>query len=204
MTRLSDTQLTILSAAAQRPDGDLLPLPGSLRGGAAIKVVTALLARSLIREELIESHAEADAGLNTLWRNEEDGRGVLLRITAAGLEALGIAPEVAPEPGASERPGAGRTDSSATGEPLSAAIPQGPSATHTAPLRGKTREGTKQAALVAMLQRPEGATIAEVVEATGWQPHTVRGALAGALKKRLGLTIASEKVEGRGRVYRIG
>ena len=38
-----------------------------------------------------------------------------------------------------------------------------------------------------MLQRPEGATIAEIVEATGWQPHTVRGALAGALKKRLGL-----------------
>ena len=55
-----------------------------------------------------------------------------------------------------------------------------------------------------MLQRPEGATIAEVVEATGWQPHTVRGALAGALKKRLGLTIVSEKVEGRGRVYRLG
>ena len=55
-----------------------------------------------------------------------------------------------------------------------------------------------------MLQRSEGATIAEVVEATGWQPHTVRGALAGALKKRLGLTIASEKVENRGRVYRLG
>ena len=73
-----------------------------------------------------------------------------------------------------------------------------------APRRGKSREGTKQAALIAMLGRPEGATIDEVVEATGWQPHTVRGAFAGALKKRLGLTIASEKVEGRGRVYRIG
>ena len=55
-----------------------------------------------------------------------------------------------------------------------------------------------------MLQRPEGATIGEVVEATGWQPHTVRGALAGALKKRLGLTIASDKVVNRGRVYRLG
>ena len=53
-----------------------------------------------------------------------------------------------------------------------------------------------------MLRR-EGATIAEVVAVTGWQPHTVRGALAGALKKRLGLTIDSEKVEGRGRVYRL-
>ena len=68
---------------------------------------------------------------------------------------------------------------------------------------GKTREGTKQALLVGMLGRAEGATIAEIVAATGWQPHTVRGAFAGALKKRLGLTIASEKVEGRGRVYRI-
>ena len=54
-----------------------------------------------------------------------------------------------------------------------------------------------------MLRRPKGATIAEIVEATGWQAHTVRGAFAGALKKRLGLTLVSGKVEGRGRVYRI-
>ena len=53
-----------------------------------------------------------------------------------------------------------------------------------------------------MLQRPEGVTIAEVVEATGWQPHTVRGAFAGVPKKRLGLTVTSEKVEGT-RIYRI-
>ena len=54
-----------------------------------------------------------------------------------------------------------------------------------------------------MLRAPEGATIEEIVAATGWQPHTVRGALAGALKKKLGLEVTSEKVEGRGRVYRI-
>ena len=204
MTKLSDTQLTILSAAAQRPDGNLLPLPGSLRGGAAAKVVGALLARGLVREEVTESTRKADTALNTIWRNEEDGRGVLLRVTAAGLEALGIEPEVARAAEAPQRPGAGHTDSPASAESPSAATAQGPSASHPAPLRGKTREGTKQAALVAMLQRPEGATIAEVVEATGWQPHTVRGALAGALKKRLGLTIVSEKVEGRGRVYRLG
>ena len=65
---------------------------------------------------------------------------------------------------------------------------------------GKTREGTKQALLVGMLGRAEGATIDEIVAVTGWQPHTVRGAFAGALKKRLGLTIDSEKVGGRGRV----
>ena len=54
-----------------------------------------------------------------------------------------------------------------------------------------------------MLRRKEGATIAQIVAATGWQPHTVGGALAGALKKKLGLTVISEKVEGGERVYHI-
>jgi hypothetical protein len=54
-----------------------------------------------------------------------------------------------------------------------------------------------------MLRRPEGATIAQIVEAFGWAPHTVRGAFAGALKKKLGLVVTSEKVEGFGRVYKI-
>ena len=54
-----------------------------------------------------------------------------------------------------------------------------------------------------MLRRKQGATIAQIVEATGWQPHTVRGAFAGALKKKLGLTVTSEKVEGEERVYRL-
>jgi hypothetical protein len=53
-----------------------------------------------------------------------------------------------------------------------------------------------------MLGRDEGATVDEIVAATGWQPHTVRGAFAGALKERLGLTVKPEKVEGRGRVFR--
>jgi hypothetical protein len=67
----------------------------------------------------------------------------------------------------------------------------------------KTRDGTKQAMIIELLKRPGGATLAEIVEATGWQAHTVRGAMAGALKKKLGLTITSEKDESKGRVYRI-
>ena len=63
--------------------------------------------------------------------------------------------------------------------------------------------GSKQATIIAMLRSAEGATIADIVAATGWQPHTVRGAISGALKKRLGLDITSEKVADRGRVYRI-
>ena len=58
--------------------------------------------------------------------------------------------------------------------------------------------------MIEMLRRPQGATLAEIVEATGWQAHTVRGAMAGALKKKLGLTITSEKDEAKGRVYRLG
>jgi hypothetical protein len=67
----------------------------------------------------------------------------------------------------------------------------------------KVREGTKQGQLIEMLKRPEGATIDEIVAAFGWQPHTVRGAIAGALKKKLGLAVTSEKVDDRARAYRI-
>ena len=72
-----------------------------------------------------------------------------------------------------------------------------------APTTRKPREGTKQAKLIDMLRAEGGATIDEIVAATGWQSHTVRGAMSGALKTRLGLTVTSEKVEGRGRVYSI-
>src|SRR5215467_3958384 len=65
-----------------------------------------------------------------------------------------------------------------------------------------TKGPSKQAAVIAMLQRPEGATVEEVASAMGWQRHTVRGLFSGTLKKKLGLALASAK-EKRGRVYRI-
>ena len=67
----------------------------------------------------------------------------------------------------------------------------------------RTRADSKQALVIGLLQRPEGATIAQIMEATGWQQHTCRGTLAGTLKKRLGLTITSAKEVGGQRVYRI-
>ena len=60
----------------------------------------------------------------------------------------------------------------------------------------------KLAQLTALLLRPEGATIASMQDATGWQAHSVRGAIAGSLKKKLGLDVISEEVEGV-RTYRI-
>jgi hypothetical protein len=65
------------------------------------------------------------------------------------------------------------------------------------------RKGGKPVLLIEILRQPEVASLEEIVAATGWQPHTGRGAIAGALKKKLGLTVMSEKVENRGRVYRI-
>ena len=142
----------------------------------------------------MEDTAKADPALNTLWRNADDGRGILLRITAAGLDALGIEAG-----GAAWRPlRRGLTLRRPSGSTAAESAPQAAPTARS----GKTREGTKQALLIGMLGRVEGATIDEIVAATGWQPHTVRGAFAGALKKRLGLTIKFEKVEGRGRVPR--
>ncbi len=65
------------------------------------------------------------------------------------------------------------------------------------------RSGTKQAEVIALLQRPEGASIAEIVERTGWAPHSARGMISGVLSKKFGLAVTSAKQADRGRVYRI-
>jgi hypothetical protein len=70
-------------------------------------------------------------------------------------------------------------------------------------IRTTNNTGSKQAQVIAMLKRPEGATIAKIVEATGWQAHTVRGTFAGAFKKKLGLEITSSKEQGSERIYTI-
>ena len=71
---------------------------------------------------------------------------------------------------------------------------------HAKPL---IRENSKQAQVIAMLKRPEGASIPQICEVTGWQAHTVRGTFAGVFKKKLGLTILSEKAQGVERIYRV-
>jgi hypothetical protein len=112
--------------------------------------------------------------LNTVWRHDEARGPITLRATPLAQSTLVI------------------TEPEATTTPAE---------TVTAPIQ--RRKGTKQEALIEMLCAPEGATIEEITAATGWQSHTVRGAMAGALKKKLGLEVTSEKVVGRGRVYRL-
>jgi len=185
MTQLSDTQAIILSAAAQRPERIALPLPDNLRGGAAAKVVGAMIAKGLIEE--VEVNLRRG---EPLWRDTGDGHGTTLVATDAGLAAIGIEPDDAET-----------APTSATEAPMVDPTPDATS--KAAPSTHTPRAGTKQAALIAMLRAPQGATIEDITATTGWQAHTVRGAIAGALKKKLGLEVSSEKVEGRGRVYRI-
>ena len=191
MTKLTDTQRIILSAASQRTDRLALPLPKSLKGGAVIKVIGPLLEKGLLEE------VDANRKLgDPVWRETGDGHGVTLIITDAGLVAIGVEPDSAPQVVTH-----GAEASEAAQAPTEASSPPVPA---DEPREHKTREGTKQALVIEMLRRPEGASIAEIVEATGWLSHTARGVLAGSLKKKLGLAIDSEKDEIRGRIYKVG
>jgi hypothetical protein len=131
--------------------------------------------KSLLKHGLIEEVAATDH--NTVWRHDEDRGPITLRATPRAFQALGIS--VGPEAG------------------TETAVPE------PGPEGGRRRNGTKQEAVIAMLRTPEGATIEEIIAATRWAGHTTRGFLSGALKKKLGLDVTSERVEGRGRCYRI-
>ena len=149
--QLTDTQRALLEAAAKHPQKKLVDFPANLKGGARMKVITAMINTQLIEPSTDEPE--------------------VYTATQAGLQAIGITAQ--------------------------------PTTPVTAQAARATREGTKQAVLIDLLKRPEGATLPQMTEATGWQVHTVRGAMAGALKKNLGLEITSEKQTGTDRVYRI-
>ena len=114
-------------------------------------------------------------------------------VTAEGYDAMGCA-RPAPAPlEADPEIEAAVTAAEATWAKDSAAEPTKP----------RTRGNSKQAEVIRMRQRPEGATIGQICMTTGWQAHTVRGTFAGAFKKKLGLTITSDKAQGGERIYRI-
>jgi Protein of unknown function (DUF3489) len=174
--KLNDLQLVLLSTASQREDGNLLPLPESIADSAsrAKKAIENLIKRGFA--------AEADAARRVpSWREDGDRR-IGAFITAQGKVAIG-------------------TDDAAPDEDQQPAAAPSPPPPPAVPARkpGEIRAGTKQALLVEMLERTEGASIQEIVDATGWLPHTTRAALTG-LKKR-GFEVTSEKVDGVGRYH---
>lgn len=176
MSKLTETQTIILSAGSQRPENIALPLPKGLAGAAAKMAVTKMIEHGWLQE--------VDANLRRgepLWRETADGHGTTLVVTDAGLLAIGIDPVVVKTVVAIRK--------------YAAETP--------VPKPSTPRTGTKQAMLIALLQAPEGATMETIIAATGWQAHTVRGAMSGALGKKLGLVVTSAKEGEKGRVYRI-
>ena len=190
MHKLSDSQLVVLSTASQRPDGCVFPITLKLKGNAIGNVLKSLLTKGLLEE--VPGRAD-----DTLWRYD-DGAPLTLKASPAAYRHLGIDAEATSTTDAlpdGDRPSGKR-------KPAKAA--QAAAIVETKPRKERTvRKDSKQAQLIAMLRRAKGATIAEIVEAFKWQPHTARGVIAGALKKKLGLEVVSEKSERRGRVYRI-
>nr|WP_051067934.1 DUF3489 domain-containing protein [Octadecabacter antarcticus] len=177
MIKLTETQTIVLSAGAQRPDNIALPLPKGLHGAAAKMAVTKMMMHGWLQK------VDADLRKGELIRRETgDRHGTTLVVTEAGLLAIGIEPVVVQTIAAIRKRAA----------EVPALKPLTP------------RVGTKQAMLIAMLEAPEGTTMEAMIAATGWQAHTVRGAMSGVLRKKLGLVVTSVKEEGRGRVYRIG
>lgn len=182
MPKLTDTQLVILSTAAKRGGGAVLPLAKSLTANEAIatKSIKSLIKRGLINEQPAARGDEA-------WREGENGSRLTLVITGLGLESIGAdATKTLPmkRKARNRRSTPGRqtrTETSLTG----------------------VRQGTKQAVLIDLLRQKNGATIDEIVDAIGWQPHSIRGTISGTLRKKLKLTVESAVIEDRGRVYSI-
>ena len=173
---LTATQHAMLAHAIHHAEGRIDWFPENIKGSARQKVLQGLFNRALITPH------------GSDWL-----------VAAEAYDALG-------------RPRPGKRSAKATqvGDKVTKAARKAAAAPQDAASAGdgekpapRTRENSKQAQVIAMLKRPEGATIQQVCEATEWQAHTVRGTFAGAFKKKLGLTITSEKADGGERIYRI-
>jgi len=171
--RLDDTALVILSAAAKRADGLALPCPSSLRGS---KAAIGKKLTELVSKGLLK---DAPAKLeDPIWRTDEQQRHLTLMITGSGIAAIDGAD---PEPTIASRPDEAK----------------GKAVKHAAKAQSKSDF------ILGLLRRPDGVSLGDLCAATSWQPHSVRGFLSGALRKKLGLEVESTKSEAGERRYRV-
>jgi len=219
MSRLTDTQRIILSSASRRNDRGV-DLPANVTGAALRKAIDKLVRAGLLEEVLAH-------GSLLGWRRDAEAGPMALRITERGFDAVGVKDDAV---GASNETSISAAPDEVEAAAKSAAsrkriFAAAQKPTHTkhepgntkaksgsprksrpgskqARLQPKADPGSKQSRVIAMLQSPAGATIAAMIKATGWQQHSVRGFLAGVVRKRLKLRLASKKVDGV-RVYHI-
>ena len=182
--QLTPAQHAILAHAVEHTSGKIDWFPDNIKGGARKKVLDGLFNRALITTD------------GTDWF-----------VAAEGYDVLGM-----PRPGLKKKnvgqfeahldqiiANADGASADTSDHELEAAV----TAAEATWVKPRTRDNSKQAEVIRMLQRPEGATIRQICTATGWQAHTVRGTFAGAFKKNLGLNIVSDKPQGGERVYRL-
>lgn len=167
---LTDTQLVLLSRAAQNDDGLISP-PESMRTKSLQSAVARLLRHCFVEEVPVRFHQPS-------WRTSEDGKLLGMRITPAGLHALGIEPDQEPHTSA--------------GSEQVTPLPSTP------PL---ARVSSKRALLIDLLQQDGGTTLQTLVDATGWLPHTTRAALTGL--RKTGHAIVRHKLQDGTSTYRI-
>ena len=197
MTKLTDMQLVLLSAAANCKDG-ILPINDRLKGGAAKAVAQKLLALGLAEEQAAPPSSRG-------WRVTAEGQQIVLVITSGGLAALGVeagdgldrVPDCTP---ACALTGALAASTSRYGDHPSPPINASNSNQAPCPLK-KVRSGTKKAKVIGLLGRADGASIDDIRALTGWLAHTTRAALTGFRKD--GMVIELVRRKGSVTQYRI-
>jgi hypothetical protein len=189
-TQLTPAQHAILAKAINTSGGKIDWFPDHIKGGARKKVLDGLFNRALITPDG-EGWCVAAEGYDALGMKRPHVNAEHISKFEAKLDAIIANAEAAQD------------DTADADSELEAAVAQAEASFKTPIKAPRTRDNSKQAEVIRMLQRPEGATIGQICTATGWQAHTVRGTFAGAFKKKLGLTIVSDKPQGGERVYRI-
>ena len=194
--KLTDTQLVLLGAAAQRKDLCLVA-PPTLKGATAQKVASKLISAGFVKE------VKAKAS-DPIWRrDEESGASYALKLTAAGAKAIAVDDTAEPEDAGEESDTLANRDQAAIPSKLDAKDARPAEAMEPGPIRPSApRGGSKLARVIELLERDHGATIAELIAATGWLAHTTRAALTG-LRKR-GYAVATDRSDDkRGSFYSI-
>jgi hypothetical protein len=189
-TKLTGTQIVMLSAAAQRDDRCLVA-PQNLKGGAAHKVAAKLIDGGLAKE------IKAKPGAPVWRQDEQAGQSYTLKLTAAGARAIAIDDSSASD--ATSEATDPRLQVTTTGSEVVKATADVPAA---APSLSAPRGGTKLARVLELLRRNFGATLEELIAATDWLPHTMRAALTGLRKRGYAVAIDRSDKE-RGSTYRV-